>query len=44
MELPTSAPLTDWVRRLVDDEGALHSALDAPVVVWEGNLARRAGS
>lgn len=39
MELPTSAPLTDWVRRLVDDEPALHSALETPVVVWEGNLA-----
>ena len=39
MELPTAAPLTDWVRRLVDDEAALQSALETPVVVWEGNLA-----
>ena len=39
MELPTSAPLTDWVRRLVDDEASLQSALETPVVVWEGDLA-----
>lgn len=39
MDLPTSAPLTDWVRRLVDDEAALESALETPVVVWEGDLA-----
>lgn len=39
MELPTSAPLTDWVRRLVDDESGLQAALETPVVVWEGNLA-----
>jgi pSer/pThr/pTyr-binding forkhead associated (FHA) protein len=44
MELPTSAPLTDWVRRLVDDEPALHSALETPVVVWEGDLAEHAPS
>ena len=37
MELPTSAPLTDWVRRLVDDETGLQSALETPVVVWEGD-------
>ena len=39
MDLPTSAPLTDWVRRLVDDESTLQSALETPVVVWEGDLA-----
>ena len=39
MDLPLSAPLTDWVRRLVDDESALESALETPVLVWEGDLA-----
>ena len=39
MDLPLSAPLTDWVRRLVDDESALESALEGPVLVWEGDLA-----
>jgi hypothetical protein len=39
MELPSSAPLTDWVRRLVDDEAGLHSALETPLVVWEGDLS-----
>jgi len=39
MELPFSAPLTDWVRRLVDDEGALHAALETPLLVWEGDLS-----
>ena len=39
MDLPLSAPLTDWVRRLVDDESALESALQTPVLVWEGDLA-----
>jgi hypothetical protein len=37
MELPTSAPLTDWVRRLVDDESALQSALETPVVMQAGS-------
>ena len=39
MELPVSAYLTDWVRRLVDDEAAVQSALETPVLVWEGDLA-----
>jgi FHA domain len=39
IDLPTAAPLTDWVRRLVDDEAAMQSALETPVLVWEGDLA-----
>lgn len=39
MELPASAPLTDWVRRLVDDETGLQSALETPLLVWEGDLS-----
>lgn len=39
MELPSSAPLTDWVRRLVDDEAGLQSALETPLLVWEGDLS-----
>jgi hypothetical protein len=39
MELPFSAPLTDWVRRLVDDEAGLEAALGTPVVVWEGDFS-----
>jgi FHA domain len=39
MELPSSAHLTDWVRRLVDDEIGLESTLETPLLVWEGDLA-----
>ena len=39
IELPVSAFLTDWVRRLVDDEAGVQSALETPVLVWEGDLA-----
>jgi hypothetical protein len=38
MELPPTAHLTDWVRRLVDDESTLEDALHTPVMVWEGEL------
>jgi hypothetical protein len=38
MELPATAHLTDWVRRLVDDESMLENSLHTPVMVWEGEL------
>jgi hypothetical protein len=38
VELPTVAPLTEYVRRFVDSEEALAQAVTSPVLVWEAGL------
>jgi hypothetical protein len=38
VELPSVSPLTEYVRRFVDDEAALAEAVTTPVLVWEASL------
>lgn len=38
VELPRVSPLTEYVRRFVDDEAGLAGAITTPVLVWEAGL------
>jgi hypothetical protein len=38
VELPSVSPLTEYMRRFVDDEAALAQAVTTPVLVWEAGL------